>query len=451
MNFKQVLGFAAIYFFCKGMAGTLLQLCLLPLFKETYEVSSVQFQKYCLIIMLPWSIKPVIASLSDAYGIARWLVGGLSVVGVCAGIGMSIVETEMAAVVLALMCSTEIAFIDILAEGEYAHMMSLEETSESKRDVVSLVWALLLTGQLVSSILAGIVGTKELTILLAISLILPLYPSSLKWLFAPRETQFWKPGAKLGLFLTVAAVCMVPLTLKASNVVKLGYVSTAGVLLVAAAFLYLPYKLAKANAYMFATSVLYVNVNGAVDYWFTASPHCVPGGPNFTLKYYIAAGAVVSSLFATIGVAIFNRFFKHITNYQHMFWITASIRILAASTDIVILNRWNLSVGIPDKVMFLLGDAALQSLAGALETMPLVLLTSELAAGGAESTTYAILAGFQNFGGAISTTYGYILQETLNVNFGQEECNADNITWLVGMAHMVLPIITIPLSLCLID
>lgn len=449
MNLKQVLGFAAVYFFCKGMAGTLLQLCLLPLFKETYAVTSVQFQKYCLIIMLPWSIKPVIASLSDAYGIARWIVAFLSLVGLGAAVGISVIETEHAAVYLALMCSVEIAFVDILAEGEYAFLMSQEETSDSKRNVVSLVWGLLLSGQLISSILAGVLGTKTLTVLLAVFLTMPLYPACLKWLFAPRETQFWKPGTKLGMALTVAAVCLIPLTLKSSSLIKLGYVTTVGVMLVAAAFFYLPYKLAKANAYMFATSVLYVNVGGAVDYWFTASPHCVPGGPNFTLKYYIAAGAVVSSLFATIGVGVFNRFFKGIKNYQHMFWITSTIRILAASTDIVILNRWNLRAGIPDKVMFLLGDAALQSLAGALETMPLVLLTSELAAGGAESTTYAILAGFQNFGSAISTTYGYVLQEKLDVSFSADDCNAENIAWLVGLAHMFLPLITIPLSFCL--
>ena len=451
MNYKQIAGFASIYFFCKGMAGTLLRLCLLPLFKETYNVDSLQFQKYCLIIMLPWSLKPVIALLSDSFGIARLLVCVIAIVGCAAGAALSFASTESTAVALTFLCSAEIAFIDILAEGEYANIMSTAADKAAKHSVVSLVWAMLLIGQLCSSLLSGVVDTSKLVVLLAFLLIMPLLPASVKWLFAPRDTQFWMPGAKLGIFLTIAALLLVPVTIKSNNFIKLGYVTTIGTLLVSSAFFILPFKLAKANAYMFATSILYLNVSGAVDYWFTASTHCVPGGPNFSMKYYIAAGAAVSSLFAAIGVGIFNKFFKNITNYRHMFWITASVRILAASTDIVLLNRWNLNVGIPDKVMYLLGDGALQSLAAALEFMPLVLLTSELAAGGAESTTYAILAGYQNFGSAISTTYGYVMQDTLGVTFHENNCNADNIAWLVGFAHMVLPLATIPLSFCLID
>jgi hypothetical protein len=35
--------------------------------------------------------------------------------------------------------------------------------------------------------------------------------------------------------------------------------------------------LAKCNFYMFLSTVLYVNIGGAQDFWFTADEHCVPG------------------------------------------------------------------------------------------------------------------------------------------------------------------------------
>ena len=35
--------------------------------------------------------------------------------------------------------------------------------------------------------------------------------------------------------------------------------------------------LAKCNFYVFLSSVLYVNIVGAQDFWFTADEQCVPG------------------------------------------------------------------------------------------------------------------------------------------------------------------------------
>ena len=449
---RNAAGLAAVYLCSKGMAATFLQLAMLPLFKESYAVNSIDFQKYVLIIMLPWSIKPVVAALSDTYGMAKAIVICVSLSASIAAFAMSSQTASLhAAVGLATVCSAGIAFVDIITEGEYAHIMATCTTEQLKRRVVSLVWTLILVGQLASSILSAFLNTRILLLSVAALLTMPVLPALCGWLYTGRDTHAWLPGITLGLALTAVAIVLIPVTLYASTAVKLCYITTSAVFLIIFTFKVLPYKLAKANAYMFATSVLYLNVSGAVDYWFTAAPHCIPGGPNFDLRYYVAAGAVVSSLFATIAVGIFNSCFAGITNYRHMFWITASIRIIAASTDIVTVNRWNIAVGIPDKAMFLLGDAALQSVAATLETMPLVLLTSELATGGAESTTYALLAGFQNFGGALAASYGYILQGALEVSFDNERCDDANLAWLVGFAHMGLPFLTIPLSVCLID
>jgi hypothetical protein len=451
LHCRNAIGLAAVYLCSKGMAATFLQLAMLPLFKQEYSVNSVDFQKYTLIIMLPWAVKPIAAALCDTYGIARPAVIVLSLGASTAALVLSTSTTVQTAIVLATVCSGGIAFVDIITEGEYAHIMAMSATEHLKRRVVSLVWAFIFVGQLASSILSGFLTTQQIFVAVAALLFMPVFPAIAGWLYSNRDTHAWLPGISLGVLLTASAIALVPITLYGTATIKLWYVTTAAAVLLLCAFKTLPYKLAKANAYMFATSVLYLNVSGAVDYWYTATPHCIQGGPHFDLRYYVAAGAVVSSLFATMAVGIFTHCFKNITNYRHMFWITASIRILAASTDIITINRWNIAAGIPDKAMFLMGDAALQSVAATFETMPLVLLTSELAAGGAESTTYALLAGFQNFGSAVAGTYGYVLQETLQVSFAKSECNDENMAWLVGFAHMVLPLLTIPLSFLLID
>jgi len=57
------------------------------------------------------------------------------------------------------------------------------------------------------------------------------------------------------------------------------YAISAAVMLSIMAFLCLPRQLAMSNFYMFMASVLYINIGGAQDFWFTADEKCVPGGP----------------------------------------------------------------------------------------------------------------------------------------------------------------------------
>ena len=95
------------------------------------------------------------------------------------------------------------------------------------------------------------------------------------------------------------------------------------------------------------------------------------------------------------------------------------IRVLASLVDIVLVKRWNLLLGIPDKAFYLLGDAIIYQLccastafslplrsrsepddkraaalsADTLDFMPGVVLTSKLCPKHVEATTYALLAG----------------------------------------------------------
>lgn len=71
-----------------------------------------------------------------------------------------------------------------------------------------------------------------------------------------------------------------------SHTAQLIYALSASVILSILAFLWLPKQLAMCNFYMFLSSLLYVNIGGAQDFWFTADEACVPGGPNFDYTYY---------------------------------------------------------------------------------------------------------------------------------------------------------------------
>jgi hypothetical protein len=225
--------------------------------------------------------------------------------------------------------------------------------------------------------------------------------------------------------------------------------SGAGLLILAARLL--PWPLAKANMYMFAASILYVPINGATDYFATATHECVPGGPALDMQFYVSAGSAASAVAAAAAIALFNWGMVG-WSYRSMFWVSTAVRCTAALCDVVFVLRWNLRVGIPDKLMYLAGDAVVLTMASTLDAMPMVLMTSMLCKSGSESTVYAMLAAFQNFGVAVGTTYGTVLQSTMNVHLHEGvACTYEYLPQLIILAHMALPMLTIPLTFALID
>ena len=55
--------------------------------------------------------------------------------------------------------------------------------------------------------------------------------------------------------------------------------------------------------------MLYINVGGAQDFWFTADAKCVPGGPGFDYTYYNTYTSVVGAFTGWFGIVIFQVLF----------------------------------------------------------------------------------------------------------------------------------------------
>ncbi len=61
-----------------------------------------------------------------------------------------------------------------------------------------------------------------------------------------------------------------------------------------------------------------------------------------------------------------------------VFWTTTVLRSVAAMSDIVLVQRWNLWLGISDKAFFMLSNAVIYDIVYMLAFMPAVVLTSKL-------------------------------------------------------------------------
>jgi hypothetical protein len=59
------------------------------------------------------------------------------------------------------------------------------------------------------------------------------------------------------------------------------------------------------NFYLFFVHGAYINLAGAIDYFYTADEHCVPNGPHFTYTYYSTWSSVVQSIMGAVGVMLF--------------------------------------------------------------------------------------------------------------------------------------------------
>jgi hypothetical protein len=84
-----------------------------------------------------------------------------------------------------------------------------------------------------------------------------------------------------------------------------------------------------------------------------------------------------------------------------------------------------------------------------LNFMPAVLLTSKLCPKDMESTTYALLAGFQNFGQQVARTIGVALMAAFDIRT-EPPCQWEGLAEMTALAHIVLPLVLVPLTFVLI-
>jgi folate/biopterin transporter len=399
----------------------------------------------------------------------KWYIIISSVFGVGAFIGLAALPIDSAnvAALLIFLANIQIATSDLLCEGKYAELMQTKPKTGST--MVSYVWGCYQLGSLIASLFVGPIADNYnpqiifwFCVPLAASIIVPTALDFLSDEPVPEDKRgfnwaLWQEHGKIIFFAIAAAAvalgnAMVDLFFFDRHDWQAAYASVGSVVLCVLAFHCLPRQLAKCNLYMFISSILYINISGSMDFWFTADEACVPGGPAFDYTYYNTYASLVGSITGSIGIALFQALMGD-WNFRTVFWVTTVIGIVAASFDMVIIARWNLAMGISDKAFYMFGDAVIGNCLGMFGLMPMLVLTSKLVPKGLEATTYALLAGFQNFGGVVSSQLGVYASQFAGIRTTEkdgEKCNFDNLNMLVFVCHIALPVIAIPLTFILI-
>lgn len=459
---RPLLTYLGVAYAMKGAVGTILFLSTLPYFRGM-GVSGDRMQAISVITALPWSVKGVWGIVSDSWAPLGWRKRTMQLAALAvsapAVAALALWRAPGAAVgaLLFTLGQLGVSVTDLLCEGRYGAAM--RERPETGTSMVTYAWLIGSASSLVGCLAVGPLSDAGLGAVLygAAALIMaavavpaaagciqegrvPEGQRGFDWAKARRHSRVYV--AALSAAAAAALSALFTLVAPAWLILGASAVCAAGV--AAAIYWALGPAMAAPVVYLFITSASYVNVSGALDYWYVAGPECVPGGPHFTYTFYSGVGPVVSTAVGLLAVAAFQRFMSS-WPVRRVFWVAISARVVAASVDIAVVKRWNVSAGVPDGVMFLAGVGVVQQVAAMLEFMPAIVLTARLCTPGLESTTFAMIAAYQNFGRSVAGSLGIVAMRAAGV-VTVGDCDFDALPWLIGICHMILPLAAIPLT-----
>lgn len=446
------------------MAGS----AMLPYFKNL-NITGDKYQSYGTVAQTPWALKAAIGLLSDTvpffgYHKSSYILL-VSVMGTICFAVLGAVQlgpsSAPIAALLMLLGNLQLATVDLLCEGKYAEMMVSKP--ESGSDLVTYVWGLYMVGTFFGSLIAGPMAdhvNPRYIFLVCLPLAAQvIFPVAAGWLpetpLPPNQRGIRRDKInahpdlfKLSLMMTVGALAVGLSALLGTGALQSAVSTATALTLCILGFRWLPGMLKQANLYMFLSSMLYVSLPGALDYWFTGDAQCVPDGPHFSFTYYVTYASLVGSLAGAVGVAAFQAFLSR-GKFRTAFWTTCLVKLAASFFDIFIVKRYNVRFGIPDKVAFMLGDAVIFQVAYTLDFMPAVVLTSKVCPKGMEASVYALLASYQNLGSNVSRTLGVALIDFLGIKT-TAPCDFTNLPKAIFIAHVLLPLLVFPLVFILI-
>ncbi|KAL8437632.1 hypothetical protein ACSSS7_000789 [Eimeria intestinalis] len=170
-------------------------------------------------------------------------------------------------------------------------------------------------------------------------------------------------------------------------------------------------------------------------------------------EIYMQPGERFRAFFAFVGVALFQRFVSKWT-FRRAFLVTSLLQQATCVFDLIMVMRWNLAIGIPDRVWYFFSASIIEEVASMWAFMPGCVLISRLCPKNLESTMYAVVAGLQNFAQSMSKFAGNFLCFTLlgmrTLPTAEGGCNFDKLPLAIGISSGVCPLFPILLTLWLI-
>lgn len=442
---------------CKGALRQIVNSLMLPLFRDS--VDAAQLQLYTMIVMLPWAVKPLLGLCSDLVLVAgykkrSWILIGIGIAfGCCVGLFFSI-HIPLVVVFLFMGIQFMIALIDLLTEAKYAEVRN--ENPKLGSDASNLAQGMQSVGVLLVMSFIGFIGDAKLfTVAFVIMLTLavsPTLPTLFGWLpeirkiggcfiqLINREKLYEERGVIIvvgicGLSSIVSGV----VATFASPIIGLSVAFALLVVCLAGCWIVFPSGVTEVALYQVISIISQPSMGSALDYFYTATPDCLPDGPHFSYAYFITFAGLVGNIIGLLGVVFYQRFLSQL-RFRPILLLTTIFGSIAGISDLIIVMRWNVALGISDKWAYLLGEAILEPFIGMLNWVPMSALISISVEKDMEASTFAFLAGISNFARGFSELSGVVIFTAAGVNTTAGSCNFEPMPILVIICHIVLPL-----------
>jgi len=461
-NLRFVLFLGVSQFFLKGIAYYLSRSIMLPLFKSVIQADAMKLQLYVMLCMVPWSIKPLIGVCSDimrigGYHKRYWLFGAMALGSICAGfLFLGYANKSGIGLALCLMgVQFQIALFDLFSESAFSEIVRDHPYTGS--DIITLVQGFQQSGGFIAVLLIGLLADggyyKTLFSFVAGVIVTPLVPSLFNWLLEKKHAgtsvfqlvnraQLYRDRWFIGLVAaTGLAAPLVALIVNAVDpAVGLAVAILLTMAIVLAAFKIADPIIARVALLQVILSVGSPRLGGALDYFYTADETCVPGGPHFSYAYYLTYAGVAGTLSSIAGVIVYQAVFSRF-RFRTVLVITTLMCGFIGMSDLFIVLRLNVRMGIPDRAAYILGEAVMEPLMEMLQWIPVSALISKVVPKGMESSSFAFMAGISNFSSMIAELSGALLFETVGIKT-TGVCNFEKLWILILVCHVLMPIVT---------
>ena len=363
--------------FVEGMGG-IASLAISYYFKDDMKVDPATLSTIQSIAAFPWCLKPVFGFISDGFPILGFrrkpyiMIGGL--VGALSWfLFAGAVNSVWGGFVCMLFTNIGIAMANVIAEALIVERSRGEEQHYAST-LQSIIWGAYSVAGVIAAFLSG-------------------------WLI--KYISYKSAFALAGVFPLTLVFCALLIEEKAHAAVRMDVL--------------------KSQAKQLINTMLLPNILRPCVFIFLLNGTPSSGATWFyfytdVLKFdseFIGLIGTVGSIAQLAGVVLFQSTLTRAHYRSILLWSTIASCVLGL-TNLIVIFRWNVHWGIPDG-FFMLGESAIGSIVGWINTMPVLVLAARLCPSGMEATMYALIMSINNFGGVVGTLTGSIVTNMLGV------------------------------------
>ncbi len=397
----ELLAILTVYF-VQGILG-LARLAVSFFLKDELNLSPAQVAALMGIAALPWVIKPVFGFLSDSLPILGYrrrsyiIFSGL--LGTVSWLAMAtVVDSAITATLAILLSSLSVAISDVIVDSLVVIRIQQQSQKEAG-SLQSLCWGASALGGLITAYISGSLLEQFSTqVVFGITASFPLLVSCVAMLIHEQRVsdrpnfstvrhqtqQLWQGMKQKAIWLPTLFL-----------------------------FIWQSTPTADSAFFFFTTNEL-----------------------GFTPEF-LGRVRLVTSLASLVGVAVFQRYLRHLSFRLILGWSTVIAAALGMTT-LLLVTHTNRLLGIDDH-WFSLGDSLILTVIGQITFMPVLVLSAKICPPGVEATFFALLMSIWNLGGLLSHESGALLTHALGVT----DSNFDNL-WILVVITNLTTLIPLP-------